>query len=1413
MRLKHILFFVWLVPLFYGQSQIKAQCNFILNDTIPDLDTLEYSFEVFGLVNSMLSNPAQSVCEVSLDFVHEYIGDLVIELISPSGQVVTLVGPTTSAISPTNLSRWNITFNQCSDPASPDAGFSDAFDNNQAWQILTTYSGAYYPASGCLEDFNTGSANGTWILRAIDASGTAIGVMNGLSIEFCDNNGSACTPCEADAGTFSVQNISICENEDLDESLFEPIYPGDAPDSLRYSYYYVLHENGLIQEYGTSIISVIDSADVGTYSLCGISIAETDTTELISLLETGQFSNVIQAVESAQATLCADLTDNCIALNLLSAPEQVIRNVRICPGDTFQLANQNFFENGIYLVSVPQNAGCDSTIQLFIRTNNTTAIITEPDSINCQNQILTLDGSNSIFQSSSNYFWYTENGTIISNPMLDTVVIAERERYFLVVNDGQCSDTAFVDIAGDQSFPQVFSTPQVTIDCNTPVPQIQADAFPFDATYRWYLPDGSIINGLQQINATMEGVHLVEVSNEFGCTSVDTTIVLIDTIRPDFEFRYAGADCEQMRTVYTIDPFSASYTYAWTGPNNFMSTRRSAGLELDGFYVAQVTDDNGCSSVDSILHIVDFNIPDATAIATDSIGCGTTGVQITGASSVPGAVFSWIGPQGFSSDEQSPIVLTPGQYTLEVLAPNNCVNIDTVDVFQGAGLFSYTVVNDNIDCRKDSAIIGVIGTDLIYNWLNLPTGMDTSQFVSVFVDGTYQALLTDTISGCTQIAEVEVNSDFRRPRIVLVNDSITCTNPEARYTFETIGGTVDSIFWTLPDLSVLTDSIVFLNTEGEHTLRVVDINGCSNRERFSLVFDTIAPVVFGDAPLLPCADSVQVITLEIDAISVYEWVGPMSFTSSESNPFVYDTGIHVLTATGPNGCMSQYSVNVRPDQDPPDFQLVDEVLTCSDPQIDLTVIPIDVAIAYQWTDTSGILLSTDSILMTTQPGKYFVSVLGANACLAIDSLVIDPPVFPEIQIAEDTINCAEPIAEFFASNPLGGATYEWRDGLMNLLSTDSILNIGVGDPIQLSVTGLNGCTTDSIFRPLVDTISPSALIVPLDEILCKQRVVRLDGTGSIGSDLGFLWSSNDGEILAGVSDSISTVNDIGVYYLTVSDTLNGCMDIDSFMLEESPQSIFDIYLSLRPPACNGDDNAAIIVDSIEGGSGNLQYFLDGEQYPDSILQDLSAGTYLLMVEDLIGCVFDSVITIDETDSVSVELGDEIVIYIGETVDLIGQIDFDESQVTNVTWRPSVIQDSTCINCLTLEVTPLETTIFDIEVTNELGCVISDDVLVQVIERGNLFIPNVFTPNGDGANDGIRIFPGSGIQVVEYFRIFDRWGNLVFQAEDYNPRDPTIAWDGRFENLEPVSAVYTYIARYQLINGVTETKTGDFLLLR
>jgi gliding motility-associated-like protein len=150
-------------------------------------------------------------------------------------------------------------------------------------------------------------------------------------------------------------------------------------------------------------------------------------------------------------------------------------------------------------------------------------------------------------------------------------------------------------------------------------------------------------------------------------------------------------------------------------------------------------------------------------------------------------------------------------------------------------------------------------------------------------------------------------------------------------------------------------------------------------------------------------------------------------------------------------------------------------------------------------------------------------------------------------------------------------------------------------------------------------------------------------------------------------------------------------------------------------------------------------------------------------------------------------------------------------ITQWLWTPST--GLSCNDCA-LPIANIKKDIsYQVLATTAYGCSATDTINIKTFcEKAQVFIPNAFTPNGDGHND-ILMVRASGIAMVKSFRIFNRWGEVVFEKANCVPNDPQYGWDGRVKGVVGGPDVFVYTAEVICENGSTYTYKGNVTILK
>ena len=173
----------------------------------------------------------------------------------------------------------------------------------------------------------------------------------------------------------------------------------------------------------------------------------------------------------------------------------------------------------------------------------------------------------------------------------------------------------------------------------------------------------------------------------------------------------------------------------------------------------------------------------------------------------------------------------------------------------------------------------------------------------------------------------------------------------------------------------------------------------------------------------------------------------------------------------------------------------------------------------------------------------------------------------------------------------------------------------------------------------------------------------------------------------------------------------------------------------------------------------------------------------------------------------VNAGQDQTIIAGASVNLFA----NASHADYYLWSPAA--DLSCADCMNPVATPKQTTTFKVNVSNTFGCEAEDDVTIRVAcDNSQVFLANTFTPNGDGNND--RFYAqGRGLSVIQQFRVYSRWGELLYEARNIQPNDENWGWDGTYKGEQLKPDVYVYIIDATCYNGTPMQLEGDISLIR
>ena len=289
----------------------------------------------------------------------------------------------------------------------------------------------------------------------------------------------------------------------------------------------------------------------------------------------------------------------------------------------------------------------------------------------------------------------------------------------------------------------------------------------------------------------------------------------------------------------------------------------------------------------------------------------------------------------------------------------------------------------------------------------------------------------------------------------------------------------------------------------------------------------------------------------------------------------------------------------------------------------------------------------------------------------------------------------------------------------------------------------------------------------------------------------------------------SIYDQTGIYIDSLLSSL-GCDSIVTLDLTVVPDQNITVDRSIVAPSCFGASDAAINIENINNAYDPVNFMLTNlSTNTISSTSGISSGNYVLSVVDHYGCSYEEQIQIDDPVPFILELGEDTTIQLGQPLRL------SISSNYNIVDFESSFSDSICQqDCFNIEWYPTQTDVYAINGISEFGCVSADSIQVTIEVIRKAYFPNVFTPNGDGANDYFTVFGALPLlQEVESLQIFDRWGQLLFEQFNFSPNIPEAGWNGLKGNQQLSEGIYVYQAKVRFLDEVVEVFSGDILLLK
>lgn len=929
---------------------------------------------------------------------------------------------------------------------------------------------------------------------------------------------------------------------------------------------------------------------------------------------------------------------------------------------------------GTYILEVTDTLnGCSAVDSVVIDEDFTSpgADAGPPGLITCANTEWTLGGPGTSTGAGFTYRWTSPDGRFSSSTDISEAVAGAPGTYILEATDtgNGCTATDTVMVGLNTTPPSADAGRDTVLTCSVTEVILGGPGTDLGAgyTYQWITSDGHFTTStdIPAPRVDSAGVYVLEVRDTLnGCTSKDTAEVIENTLPPTAD---AGADglltCDN--PVVTVGGDATSdgpgFRFDWsTADGRFVTVTdvRRPAVAGPGTYTLLVTDlRNGCEAQDEVLLGEDRSPPSVDPGPDRTLTCRDDQLRLDGSNSGqgPDISYDWQTSDGnivADANTLTPLIDRPGTYELSIInTGNGCRSTASLSVDADFQAPAVSVADPlMLDCERDTVRLDGTASDsgigYSFFWRDLDVGGtlsdDNTLTPSAASPGRYQLVVIDEGNGCrdsstvtVQDTTVNVLADPGTVRTltclspsVLLDGSNSTSGENIIYQWSTADGRLEG-----PGTAPAVNAVL----PGTYRLLVRDtFTRCEATAEVQVDQDTEAPAAEGGPDkTLDCTTTA--VALDGSGASPggdplrYEWTGPcLTAGAGTATATVNCAGIYYLKVENiNNSCSTLDSVEVFQNADIPGAVIASpDTLTCEIQTIalDATASAAGNAFVYQW-EGPGIVSGADGLEpVINVPGLYALSVTDLNNdCVGIATVEVPENKIPPMANAgeDQVIDCATPNVTVGDPGADPGLIYDWSttNGVLSGPDDQSTLEVDIpGGYILKATDPSNGCSAEDLVTVTLDDNSPVADAGRDRELNCSVSTATLNGSNSTpgpSPEILYRWSGDC--LLTDPGQAVVEVGCPGKYYLSITNTSNGCSSIDSVLVrfdDAGPQAVIADSVFI-----NCESGEAVLNGSNSSG-GFFTWWRDGMliEQGDAAIRVSDPGSYQLIIDNpSLGC--------------------------------------------------------------------------------------------------------------------------------------------------------------------------------------------------
>ncbi|MES2760554.1 MAG: T9SS type A sorting domain-containing protein [Bacteroidota bacterium] len=989
-----------------------------------------------------------------------------------------------------------------------------------------------------------------------------------------------------------------------------------------------------------------------------------------------------------------------------------------------------------YTVTTTDAMGCTSTYTVMV-TVNALPFVSASNVTICQGSFATLNASGS----AHTYTWNPGNlvGQIQNvNPATTTTyTVVGTNTLTSCTNSATALVTVYIN-------PTVNAGPSRTLTCANTSTTL-AGSTTGGITYSWTGP--GIVSGATTLNPTINatGTYDLTVTSAQGCTAGPSPVSVTQNITPPTPSASTGGTLTCSTTTASVIGGGGG-TYNWSGPGIVAgATASTATVNLPGTYNLTVTAANGCTATANTTVTQNIIAPNPFASSSATVTCSSPNTTLTALPS-SGVSYSWSGPGVTgSTTTQTTTANAGGNYTLAITSlTNGCTATFPFAVSQNTTNPSPTAsTTGTLTCTTLTVSLNGGPAGLTYLWSGPGiSGSTTTQNTTANAPGIYTLTALSAVNGCTANATTIVTQNVTPPTAGATNSgTLTCTTTTMNLS-GTGGGTY---VWNGPGiLSGGTTTTPVINAPGCYTLIVTSANGCTATAVTCVSQNTTAPVTSTNVSgTLNCTlTSVNASASTAASPVTYNWAGAgITSATNISTITVNAGGIKNYTVTNTsNGCITTGSLNVLQNllaASP--TATATGTITCLTNTVQLSGNP-PTSVTYTWAAPGGSSISSginSQNAIGNGPGTYtlFVTMISSGCVNSKTVAVTQNTVIPNANAGMDqSLTCAVTTVTLSGSATPSTCTPVWTGGVSSGANSFTATASTIGTYTLTVTNPANGCSATDNVQVTANASVPTITVTVNGTLTCSNPTVNTSASSSAALPT-YAWSGPS--IVSGGSSSTATVDQPGMYTVTVTDIPTGCSATANINVTQDITAPNSVAIASPSIICSGSNTTLTAVSSADP---NVDYAWSPGSLNGAMqnVSPLSTTLYSVVATNTInGCVVTETVNITVNALPSLSVTGTTNICNGSTTNLTA------SGATTYTWDSGA-------NTTSISVTPSVTTTYTVNGIDGNGCFGSTPVTVSIIPNKSI----------NGVVTSTTGLTGGDIVIYKYTAVLSHWDSLT-----------------------------------------------------